>query len=183
MRQMERQVARWAVISLVAAAEALAQELQQTSRRILVSSLARKLALIENDHVVKTYPVAVGAASTPSPTGIFAVVNRIPHPTWYQPGKVVPPGKNNPLGTRWMGLSLKGFGIHGTNSPRSIGRAASHGCIRMRNRDVEELFEFIREGDVVELDGGQTPEVAQIFAPAEERSGRAASLAAPASGE
>ena len=64
---------------------------------------------------------------------------------------VIPPGKANPLGTRWIGLSRKGYGIHGTNNPRSIGRRASHGCIRMRNRDVEELFEMVAVGDRVEI--------------------------------
>ena len=62
-----------------------------------------------------------------------------------------------------MGLSRKGFGIHGTNEPQSIGRHASHGCIRMRNRDAEELFELVRTGDTVELVGTRTTELAQIF--------------------
>jgi lipoprotein-anchoring transpeptidase ErfK/SrfK len=66
---------------------------------------------------------------------------------------VVPPGKGNPLGTRWIGISKKGYGIHGTNSPKSIGRAASLGCIRLRNEDVEELFEMVSVGDAVELRG------------------------------
>jgi hypothetical protein len=67
------------------------------------------------------------------------------------------------LGTRWLGLSLKGFGIHGTNVPSSIGRKASHGCIRMRNRDIEELFELIQVGSVVELHGESNVYLAQIF--------------------
>jgi hypothetical protein len=62
-----------------------------------------------------------------------------------------------------MGLSLKGFGIHGTNDPRSIGRKASHGCIRMQNRDVEELFGLVRIGDVVELHNERDEELAGIF--------------------
>ena len=78
-------------------------------------------------------------------------------------GRVVPPGKANPLGTRWLGLSKKGYGIHGTNAPGSIGRNASHGCIRMRNRDVEELFELVAVGDMVELVGERTPETERIF--------------------
>jgi lipoprotein-anchoring transpeptidase ErfK/SrfK len=93
----------------------------------------------------------VGAASTPSPIGTFTIVNRIPNPTYYRPGKVVGPGAANPLGTRWIGLSEKGYGIHGTDNPRSIGYAKSHGCIRLRNADVERLFERVRAGDVVEL--------------------------------
>ena len=82
---------------------------------------------VEATKVAEKSNVAVGAAVSPSPTGAFKIVNRIPRPTYYHPGKVIGPGKSNPLGTRWLGLSIKGFGIHGTNVPRSIGRAASHG--------------------------------------------------------
>ena len=80
---------------------------------------------------------------------------------------VIPPGKANPLGTRWLGLSRKGYGIHGTNQPRSIGWRASHGCIRMRNPDIEELFELVRAGDVVELHTEHTVELAEIFGAAQ----------------
>jgi len=138
-------------VLFAAAAEALAQEAQPMARRILVSLPDCKLALLEGDHIVKIYPVAVGTAATPSPSGSFTVVERVTRPAWYQPGKVVPPGQRNPLGTRWIGLSIKGYGIHGTSNPRSIGRRASHGCIRLRNVDVEELFELIAVGDTVEL--------------------------------
>src|ERR1035438_2477989 len=88
---------------------------------------------------------------------------RIADPTWYTRGKIVPPGKRNPLGTRWLGLSRKGYGIHGTNRPDSIGRNASHGCIRMRNREVEELFKMVTVGDQVELSDERTPEIARLF--------------------
>jgi len=60
-------------------------------------------------------------------------------------------------------LSRKGYGIHGTNDPRSIGKRASHGCVRMRNRDVEDLFARVGVGDVVELHGERDAELAQIF--------------------
>ena len=93
----------------------------------------------------------------------YKIVNSIADPTWYTKGKIVRPGKCNPLGTRWLGLSLKGYGIHGTNGPCSIGRNASHGCIRMRNRDVEELFKMVAVGDQVELYGERTPEMARLF--------------------
>jgi lipoprotein-anchoring transpeptidase ErfK/SrfK len=148
---------------VVAAGEALAQETRPVARRIVVSIPDRKLALMEDDRVLKIYPVAVGAAATPSPTGNFTVVVRISHPTWYGPGKVVPPGDRNPIGPRWIGLSRKGYGIHGTSNPRSIGRPASHGCIRMRNSDVEELFGRVEVGDRVELHADRTDEVVRIF--------------------
>jgi lipoprotein-anchoring transpeptidase ErfK/SrfK len=128
-----------------------------------VSIPDRKIALIENGQVARIYPIAVGVAATPSPNGEYTVAVLIPHPTWYTPGKIVRPGPSNPLGTRWIGLSLPGYGIHGTNQPASIGHKASHGCIRMRNRDVEELFTLVRVGDAVELRGERDEEIARIF--------------------
>jgi lipoprotein-anchoring transpeptidase ErfK/SrfK len=133
------------------------------TRRIVVSIADRKLALIDGDSVTKIYEVAVGAAETPSPAGEFLIASRVENPSWYWPGKVIPPGPQNPLGPRWMGLGEGGFGIHGTNQPRTIGQAASHGCIRMRNGDVEELFARVRVGDVVELHGERDAAVALIF--------------------
>jgi lipoprotein-anchoring transpeptidase ErfK/SrfK len=124
---------------------------EQPARRIVVSIPDRKLALIENDRVVKVYPIAVGKAETPSPTGSFRVVSRVIDPTWYTKGKIVPPGPANPLGNRWIGLSERGYGIHGTNVQSSVGHAASHGCIRMRKADVEELFKRVEIGDPVEF--------------------------------
>jgi lipoprotein-anchoring transpeptidase ErfK/SrfK len=148
----------------LATAELLAQEsAERPVRRIVVSLADRKLALIENGQVVKIYLTAVGARKSPTPTGAFLIVHRVPDPTWYTPGKIVPPGRGNPLGTRWIGLSYKGYGIHGTNEPRSIGSRASHGCIRMRNADVEELFDRINVGDPVELFAERTPELDEIF--------------------
>jgi len=125
----------------------------RSTRRVVVSIPDCTLALIENDRVVRVFPVAVGAEASPTPRGAFQVINRITNPTYYHPGKVIPAGPSNPLGTRWIGLNVKGLGIHGTDAPESIGRAQSHGCIRMRNRDVEELFELLRPGDAVELRG------------------------------
>ena len=143
--------------------QAVAAGSEPQGRRIVISIPDRKLALMDGDRIVKIYPVAVGAGVSPSPRGNYTIASRIPQPTYYAPGKVIPPGPANPLGTRWLGLSLKGFGIHGTNEPRSIGKRASHGCIRMRNADVEELFELVRAGDVVELHGARTVELAQVF--------------------
>ena len=151
MRRTEFHLLKVLAAMIVAAAEAAAEERQGSIRRIVVSIPDRKLILIDNGRVSKTYAVAVGAPATPSPTGTFQVSTRVPDPAWYQPGKVVPPGPGNPLGPRWIGLSQKGYGIHGTNSPRSIGKAKSHGCIRMRNSDIEELFELVDIGDAVEL--------------------------------
>ncbi len=133
------------------------------SRRIVVSIPDRALALIENETIVRVFPIAVGAKVSPSPVGTFEVTTRVPHPTYYGHGKVVPPGPSNPIGTRWIGLSVKGYGIHGTDQPASIGHARSHGCIRLRNRDVEALFELVQAGDVVEIVAERTPETEALF--------------------
>jgi len=133
-------------------------------RRVVVSIPDRKLAVIENDDVVSVFAVAVGKPATPSPSGTFTIVNRVSNPTYYPSGGgMVAPGATNPIGTRWIGLSQKGYGIHGTDQPKSIGHAKSHGCIRLRNEDVERLFEQVRTGDVVELHAERTPELSQIF--------------------
>jgi hypothetical protein len=163
---ISNQAPKWMAILLLAGAHALAQE-HRTARRIVVSIPDRKLVLLEGDRVLRIYDIAVGRSSSPSPEGEFQVVTRIPHPTWYHAGKVVPPGKSNPLGTRWLGLSIKGYGIHGTNVPRSIGKSASHGCIRMRNRDVEELFELVTVGIPVELAGSRSAQLEKILAVAD----------------
>ena len=148
----------------MAAMEAWAQENAPAStRRIVVSIPDRKLAVIEGGTTVEVYEVAVGKPSTPSPVGTFTIVNRIANPAYYRPGVVIPAGDRNPLGTRWMGLSEKGYGIHGTDQPASIGYAKSHGCIRLRNADVERLFERLRSGDVVELHAERTPEIEALF--------------------
>jgi L,D-transpeptidase catalytic domain len=120
-------------------------------RLIVVSIPERKLVLMEDGTVKKVYPVAVGKASTPSPAGRFTINARVSNPTYSHRGKVVGPGPKNPVGSRWMGLSVKGYGIHGTNEPGSIGKAASHGCIRMGKADLEELFAQAEVGDAVEI--------------------------------
>lgn len=151
-------------VVLMATAEALAQDnALRPTRRIVVSIADRELAVVESDRVLKIFPTAVGAPESPSPTGTYKIVNSIPDPTWYYKGKIVSPGKSNPLGTRWLGLSIKGYGIHGTNVPSSIGHNASHGCVRMRNHDVEELFGMVEVGDQVELYADRTPELDRIF--------------------
>ena len=105
---------------------------------IVISRRAKTLSLYSNSNLIKSYPVAIGKPSTPTPVGTFTIVN-----------KQLNPG--GPFGTRWMGLSKPHYGIHGTNNPASIGTAASNGCIRMYNRDVEDLFNRVRVGTVVRI--------------------------------
>ncbi|MGA2369310.1 MAG: L,D-transpeptidase [Candidatus Korobacteraceae bacterium] len=135
----------------------------EDKRLLLVSLPDHELALVENGQVKKVYPVAVGKESTPSPTGTFHIVARVVDPTYYHEGKVIVPGPHNPLGTRWMGLDLKGYGIHGTNAPQSIGKSASHGCIRMAKHDLEELFSMVKAGDAVEIRGQRDAQTAAVF--------------------
>jgi lipoprotein-anchoring transpeptidase ErfK/SrfK len=100
--------------------------------------------------VVKTYSVSVGRKGMESPDGEFEVISRVKHPTWYWLNEEIPADSpKNLLGPRWLGINHKGYGIHGTKDPSSIGAAQSHGCIRMHNEDVEELFEWIPIGTKV----------------------------------
>jgi lipoprotein-anchoring transpeptidase ErfK/SrfK len=132
-------------------------------RHVLVSIPDRKLAVLEDGKVIRIFRVAVGAAVSPSPAGEFHIVRRVTDPTYYHPGVIIPPGPDNPVGTRWVGLNQKGYGIHGTNEPSSIGKARSHGCIRMRNRDVEEFFTLVSVGDTVEIRSERDEQTAEIF--------------------
>lgn len=111
-----------------------------------------KLRLYYEDELVNTFPIAVGKSVTPSILGDFKIINVIKDPTWYPQGQEpVPPGKDNPLGPWWLGLDFPGYGIHGNNSPDSIGKALSAGCIRMNNDDVTYLAGVIKKGTPVRL--------------------------------
>jgi lipoprotein-anchoring transpeptidase ErfK/SrfK len=159
-------------LTLITRASAMAQEAAASRdaapepkirRQIVVSIPDRKLAILEDGKIIRIFQVSVGAAVSPSPIGGFQIVRRLVNPTYYHPGVVIPPGKDNPIGPRWVGLNKKGYGIHGTSEPRSIGRAASHGCIRMRNRDIVEFFSMVNVGDTVEIRGERDEQTAQIF--------------------
>src|SRR5207245_10750339 len=123
---------RTAILLLTAlfASTAAAQDFRtaRVARQVLVSIPDRKLAVLEGGKVIRTFPVAVGATVSSSPSGEFKVVNRIANPTYYHPGVLIPAGVGNPLGTRWLGLNRKGYGIQRTNAPGSIGVAATPGC-------------------------------------------------------
>ena len=125
---------------------------------ILINRETNHLTLFHaNNQVWRVFPVATGQAIYPTPTGRFSIVVKWVNPTWYPPTqdawaaglKPVPPGPGNPLGTRWMGLSAPGVGIHGTDEPGSIGYNESHGCIRMQVADSEWLFTKVRVGTTV----------------------------------
>jgi lipoprotein-anchoring transpeptidase ErfK/SrfK len=133
-------------------------------RQIVISIADRQLAVVDNGQVLKTYPIAVGTRRTPSPDGDFVIINHAKDPTYRHGDKEMAPGKDNPLGSRWMGLSLKGYGIHGTNVQSSIGKAASHGCFRMRKQDVEELYTLVQVGDTVTVRRERDATIANVFA-------------------
>ena len=151
-----------AAVFVAVAAQAIAQQVQ-VKREIVVSLQDRKLALVEDGEVKRVYPVAVGRPSTPSPVGTFTIERRVKNPTYSHDGKIVLPGPGNPVGSRWMGLSVRGYGIHGTNEPKSIGKAASHGCIRLAKADLEELYPLVAVGDTVRLVGQRNEETARLF--------------------
>jgi len=138
-------------------------ELDSHTRQIIISIPDRRLALLQDGELVKVYPVAVGAEDSPSPDGEFTIINHAANPSYWHEGKEVLPGKNNPIGTRWMGLSLKGYGIHGTNVQSSVGRAVSHGCFRMKKKDVEELYSRVQVGDQVSIHGERDELTAALF--------------------
>lgn len=135
----------------------------RAQRQIVISVPDRKLVVMDRGAVLGVFDVAVGADISPSPTGAFEIVSRLTEPTYYHSGAVIPPGESNPLGPRWVGFNKKGYGIHGTNAPRSIGKAASHGCIRMRNRDILQFFAMVNVGDTVEIHGERDRQIAEIF--------------------
>lgn len=173
-----------AVVAVLAAQAAAQTATQSPVKRVIVVSLEdRKLALVEDGAVKKIYSVAVGKPSTPSPVGTFTIERRVMNPTYSHNGKVVAPGPGNPVGTRWMGLSIRGYGIHGTNEPHSIGKAASHGCIRMAKADLEEFYPMVQVGDTVELVGQRNEETAKLFGdglmPATTQPVQTAAVAAP----
>jgi lipoprotein-anchoring transpeptidase ErfK/SrfK len=132
-------------------------------RQIIISIADRQLAVIDRGQVLKTYPIAVGAHGTPSPDGDFVIINHAKDPVYRHGDKEIAAGKDNPLGTRWMGLSLKGYGIHGTNVQSSVGKAVSHGCFRMRKQDVEELYTLVQVGDTVMVRRERDAMIAKVF--------------------
>ena len=131
--------------------------------RVVVSIPDRKLAVVVDGQIQRVFAVSVGGTESPTPSGTFQITSQVANPTYYHPGLVIPAGRGNPLGPRWIGLSKKGYGIHGTNAPSSIGKAASHGCVRLRNRDIVTLYSMLSVGDVVEVHGDRDAETARMF--------------------
>ncbi|HEV3473837.1 MAG TPA: L,D-transpeptidase/peptidoglycan binding protein [Actinomycetota bacterium] len=133
---------------------------QDLGYTIVVDLSDRQLHLFDGLKLQKTYPVAVGQPSFPTPTGEWEIINKRINPTWTNPSPdgwgaslpaFIPPGPGNPLGTRALDLDAPGIRIHGTYASYSIGTYASHGCVRMFLDDVEELFDIVPIGTEVEI--------------------------------
>jgi lipoprotein-anchoring transpeptidase ErfK/SrfK len=116
----------------------------------------RKVYVYRGEKLLNTYPVAVGKKGWETPTGNWNVMILQKNPGWtnFKTGEVIPPGPENPLGERWIGFWTDGkdeIGFHGTTNLASIGKAASHGCVRMSNKDVKVLYKLVRIGTVVRV--------------------------------
>lgn len=123
--------------------------------RLEISLSRRRVTLYRGTTKIKSYPVAVGRRGWETPTGSFQVIQMKKNPTWIHPwtGKAIPGGHpKNPLGRYWIGFWTNGtnyIGLHGTPNPESIGKAVSHGCVRMYNQDIQELFNQVDAQTVI----------------------------------
>lgn len=114
----------------------------------------RQLHVYRGDTLETMFPVAVGRAGWETPMGTFAVSYMLENPGWTNPftGEVLPPGPENPLGERWISFWTDGqneIGFHGTPNRGSIGQASSHGCVRLYNEHIRELYDLVTPGTVV----------------------------------
>src|SRR5947207_7734008 len=130
---------------------------------VKIDTKTNMLEVHQGDKLIAAYPVTIGSAKNASPIGEWKVsrITKMPTFRWdkemLQHGKrsgnfyLLPPGPNNPVGVMWIALNKKGIGIHGTNDPDSIGRAASHGCVRLANWDVVRPATKIKSGDAASI--------------------------------
>ncbi len=139
-------------------------------RRLVLDRRQRQLLVLEGNQERKRFPVGVGRPGWETPVGQFSVIELAVDPTWEHPatGQRIPPGPANPLGSRWIGfhrdckgragfngsehLVVKGCvsaGFHGTPQRHSVGQALSHGCVRLLDEHVRELFDLVEMGTPV----------------------------------
>jgi lipoprotein-anchoring transpeptidase ErfK/SrfK len=129
------------------------------ARKIFVDTKERLLEVFDNEQLVCEFPITPGSTALPAPIGTWKIVGIVTLPWFrYDEGMLehgvrtedfynLPPGPNNLVGILWMGLNKTGIGIHGTNNPETIGRAASHGCIRLANWDAARVKDLVSEGN------------------------------------
>ncbi len=128
----------------------------ELTTRLVLKRGQRRVYVYQGDQAISSYPVAVGKPGWETPLGKFEVLSMEENPIFksFKSGRVIPPGEDNPLGVRWVGIWTDGktqLGFHGTNEPELIGQAVSHGCIRMHNKDVTQLFQQVKMGTVVTI--------------------------------
>jgi lipoprotein-anchoring transpeptidase ErfK/SrfK len=134
-----------------------------SKRMIKIDTRYRMLDVYDGDKIVCSYPITPGSTRLPAPIGTWKIVGIATLP-WFRWDEAmlehgyrsdnyfnIPPGPRNPVGILWMGLNKRGIGIHGTNSPNTIGRAASHGCIRLANWDAARVVNQVTEGMIVQI--------------------------------
>ena len=129
---------------------------------IVINLAERILYLFKNGKFVRFYPISIGDESAEkgrfqTPTGNYSIIEKIKNPTWYPPSwakdrRPVGPGPNNPLGERWIGLSLPRTGVHGTNDPLNIGNSVTHGCMRTHPALLRELYDSVKVGFVARIE-------------------------------
>ncbi|PZV17656.1 MAG: L,D-transpeptidase [Leptolyngbya sp.] len=143
-----------AVNSTITPPEAKSETVAKTDSRVVVNLSERRVQVYQGSQLLDSYAIAVAKPGWETPTGTFHVLEMEQNPTWVHPitGIAVAPGNNNPLGAAWIGfLSNEAgeIGFHGTNQEELIGEAVSHGCLRMRNKDVKSLYSHIATGTPV----------------------------------
>ncbi|MBD2356054.1 L,D-transpeptidase [Tolypothrix sp. FACHB-123] len=126
----------------------------QKNIRLVLKLSMRKLYVYTGDNLQASYPVGIGKPGLETPVGKFKVIEMLKNPEWTHPqtGKLVLPGPNNPLGERWIAfwnIGREYIGFHGTPERASVGKAVSHGCVRMYNEHVRELYEIVKLGTPV----------------------------------
>ena len=122
--------------------------------RLVLKLGERRVYVYQGSQVETSFPVAVGKPGWETPVGTYEVISMLQNPGWVSPftGEQIPPGPNNPLGERWIGFWTDGqnfIGFHGTPTRNSVGQAASHGCVRMFNEDILQLYELVDVGTTV----------------------------------
>ncbi|MBQ8537937.1 MAG: L,D-transpeptidase, partial [Clostridia bacterium] len=140
---MRRLIMVLIVLLLVLPASGEVKDAPEGRKWIWVDVNLKRLTLYEGKRVLKSYPVATGTTENPTPLGIYYINSRFA-------------GEMSGFGTRFLGLNVPWgqYGIHGTNKPESIGGNASHGCIRMRVKDAEELYAAVPNWTMVVIEGG-----------------------------
>ncbi len=131
-------------------------EASPRASQLVLSLSERRVYVYQGDRLLADYPVAIGREGWQTPTGEFQIFQQVQNPRWEHPltGEIIPPGPENPLGERWLGFwtdGINSIGFHGTPHEELIGQAVSHGCVRLRNADVVELYKMVGLGTPVRV--------------------------------